>query len=320
MKLYQYWREDRLRLAIEKAGTTIDPLDVLSARRELTPEEQQVLSGSLELIRAGARGTGLVNEAFAAQGLGGQVDLSSVRLAAPLVPGTLLCSGSNYLDHVAEKANTDISGKEPEFFVKPSDCVAGPEQEILWSPRLTQKLDAETELAIVIGKPGRDIPVERALDHVYGYTIVNDLTARDLQVRFRADGSTWYEVGRGKVFETSAPLGPCIVTSDEIPDPQTLGLRTRVNGQLRQNGNTAQMIFTVAHLVHFFSVSLTLRPGTVIITGTPAGTAWSADPELGGRWAPGNGIVKADGYLKEGDIIECEIDQIGVLRNTVARV
>lgn len=322
MKVYQYWQQDRLRLALAQGDVAVDPLEALARVRSLQPAEAQALADSTCLIGAGSRGDELAREALdvVARGRAPSLDLAAVRLAAPITPSTILCSGSNYRDHLEEKVNTDISGKEPEFFVKTADCVAAHEEAIRWSPRLTRKLDAETELAVVLGKSGRDIPREQALDHVYGYTIVNDLTARDLQVRFRADGSAWYEVGRGKVFECSAPLGPCIVTRDEIPDPQALQLRTRVNGELRQNSSTAHMIFSVADIVHFFSLSMTLKPGIVLITGTPSGTAWSADAELGGRWKASNGIVKAAGYLAAGDVIECEVERIGVLRNRVAAI
>jgi 2-keto-4-pentenoate hydratase/2-oxohepta-3-ene-1,7-dioic acid hydratase in catechol pathway len=232
----------------------------------------------------------------------------------------MLCSGSNYTDHNKEKANTPISGKEPEFFVKTADCVIGHGDKIIYDERLTKKLDAETELAIVIGSAGRHIPVERALEHVFGYTIVNDVTARDRQVRRNEQGFTWYELGRSKCFETSGPTGPWIVTADEIGDPQKLRLRTRINGELRQSSSTGNMIFSCAHLIHFFSANMTLRPGTIIITGTPGGTAWSTDPELGGKWVGGDGseqLVPAKGYLKPGDVIECEMEKIGVLRNVV---
>ena len=138
----------------------------------------------------------------------------------------------------------------------------------------------------MIGKPGRHIPVERALDHVFGYTVSNDVTARDQQVRRSPEGFTWYELGRGKAFDTSLPLGPVIVTADELPDPQALTLRTRINGELRQQSSTGDMIWTCAELIHFFSINFTLKPGMVILTGTPAGTAWSTDKDLGGNWTP----------------------------------
>ena len=270
------------------------------------------------LIAGGAAALDATRKALASGA--GRRPLASVKLAAPIVPTTILCSGSNYTDHNKEKANTPISGKEPEFFVKTADCVIGPGDTIIHDERLTKKLDAETELAIVIGKSGRHIPVERALEHVFGYTVANDVTARERQVRRNEQGFTWYEVGRGKAFETACPLGPCIVTADEIPDPQKLRLRTRINGELRQSASTGNMIFSCAHLIHFFSISFTLKPGFVILTGTPGGTAWSMDPELGGKWVGGDGseqLVPAKGYLKPGDAIENELERIGVLRNTV---
>ncbi len=265
---------------------------------------------------------GLIADAGQSPARAGQrYALAAVRLLAPMVPTTILCAGSNYHAHNREKASAPLSGKEPEFFIKTADCVIGPDDEIPYDPVLTRKLDCETELAIVIGKPGRHIPVERALDHVFGYSIVNDVTARDRQVRRKPDGTVFYELGRGKVFDGSAPFGPCITTSDEIGDPQQLRLRTRINGELRQSGHTSDMIWRCAELVHFFSVNLTLRPGMVLITGTPAGTAWSVDEELGGRWNPpedGEPLVKARGYNQPGDLVESEIEGIGTLRVRVA--
>jgi 2-keto-4-pentenoate hydratase/2-oxohepta-3-ene-1,7-dioic acid hydratase in catechol pathway len=271
-----------------------------------------------ELAAAGAGGLASARNQVAAGGR--RRPAAGVKLLAPIVPTTILCSGSNYTDHNKEKANTPISGKEPEFFVKTADCVIGPGDTIIHDERLSKKLDAETELAIVIGKPGRHIPVDRALEHVFGYTVANDVTARERQVRRNEQGFTWYEVGRGKAFETACPLGPCIVTADEIPDPQKLRLRTRINGELRQSASTGNMIFSCAHLIHFFSISFTLKPGFVILTGTPGGTAWSMDPELGGKWVGGDGsetLVPAKGYLRPGDKIENELEGIGILANTV---
>lgn len=243
--------------------------------------------------------------------------IDAVRLLAPIMPSTVLCAGSNYHAHNAEKLNTPLSGKEPEFFLKTADCVIGPGDGIVCDPKLTRKLDAETELAIVIGKPGRHITVEDALDHVFGYTVSNDVTARDRQVRQTPEGFTWYELGRGKAFDSSLPLGPVIVTADALPDPQALTLRTRINGELRQQANTSDMIWTCAELIHFFSISFTLKPGMVILTGTPAGTGWSSDKELGGNWTPAPGLIAATRYCLPGDHVESEIAEIGILHNSV---
>lgn len=317
MKLVMIRRDGAERLGFVTGDAVIDALTALGTE---DAGQRAAFADTLAFIRAGepARRTAerLVREAPAAA----RQPLAGLDLAPPMRPSTILCSGSNYRAHNAEKANTPISGKEPEFFVMTADCVIGPDEPIVYDPALTQKLDCETELAIIIGKPGRHIPIARALDHVFGYTVVNDVTARDRQVRRSPQGLTWYEVGRGKAFETSAPLGPCIVTADEIPDPQNLQLRTRINGDLRQSTSTADMIWSCAELIHFFSISFTLKPGFCIITGTPAGTAWSTDPELGGSWQAQPGLVPAKRYCLPGDVVESELEKIGVLRNHVAHV
>lgn len=314
MKVLTYRTDRGDRLGFLAGESVVDPLLALGAG---AGAEAAHFTDCVAFIRSGAAGRRIAERLIADPPAAARLPLASVRLAPPLAPSTILCSGSNYHDHNKEKAAAPISGKEPEFFVKTADCVIGPGDTIVCDEKLTRKLDGETELAIVIGTPGRHIPVERALEHVFGYTIVNDVTARDRQVRTKPDGSHWYELGRGKVFDTAAPMGPWIVTADEIGDPQRLRLRTRVNGELRQSASTGNMIWSCAELIHFFSISLTLRPGMVIITGTPGGTAWSVDPELGGKWVGGDGsepLVPAKGYLRPGDEIECELERIGVLR------
>lgn len=315
MKFASYLHQGEPRVGIVDGDSLVDPLLVeqqLGGDAKCFVSMQAVITHQDISIPLAKKALEISRQANV-----GRFALDSVQLHAPIMPSTILCAGSNYLSHNAEKASSDTSGTEPEFFVKTADCVVPHLGNIELDPALTKKLDGEVELAIVIGKPGRHIPKDKALEHVFGYTIVNDVTARDRQVRFRPDGSTWYELGRGKVFDTSAPLGPFIVTTDDIPDPQVLNISSRVNGELRQNSNTSQMMWGVAELVHVFSINLTLRPGMVIITGTPSGTAWSTDTELGGKWTGGNGIVPAKGYLQPGDVIECEIENIGVLKNTV---
>jgi 2-keto-4-pentenoate hydratase/2-oxohepta-3-ene-1,7-dioic acid hydratase in catechol pathway len=305
--------------AVERLGFLLDDR-ILDPQRTADHAGEPAYGSAVAFIRAGDAALRAAERLIADAPASALVPLSKVTLTAPMRPSTLLCSGSNYRDHNKEKANTPISGKEPEFFVKTADSVVGPGEHIIYDPALTRKLDCETELAIVIGKPGRHIPAASALDHVFGYTIVNDVTARDRQVRRSPEGSVWYDLGRGKSFDTSAPPGPCIVTSDEIIDPQNLKLETRINGDLRQSSTTAEMIWTCAELIHFFSSSFTLRPGMVIITGTPAGTAWSTDPELGGKWQALPGLVPASRYCLPGDRIESTIEHIGVLRNDVVHV
>jgi 2-keto-4-pentenoate hydratase/2-oxohepta-3-ene-1,7-dioic acid hydratase in catechol pathway len=309
MKLVGVAKAGEERLGLLSGNLVVDPL-LAGADRALFADVLAFIKGG-ESARNAARAI-LANPPKAACS-----PLRDVTLAPPIRPSTILCSGSNYKDHNAEKANTPISGKEPEFFVKTADCVVGPDEPIAFDERFSKKIDCEAELAIVIGKAGRFISAESALDHVFGYTIVNDVTARDRQVRRTPEGMTWYELGSGKAFDSGAPLGPCIVTADEIGDPQRLKLQSRVNGELRQSSSTANMIWTCAELIHFFSRNFTLKPGMVIITGTPAGTAWSADKELGGKGVHQPGLVPATRYCLPGDVVECEVEKIGVLRNTV---
>ncbi|MEQ1715980.1 MAG: fumarylacetoacetate hydrolase family protein [Hyphomicrobium sp.] len=313
MKIATFVESGARRLAILSDDALIDPLLALGTDDPARPH----FADAISFIRGGDEARRIADRILASASSAARRPLSAVTLGAPILPSTILCSGSNYLDHNQEKANTPISGKEPEFFIKTSDCVVGPGEPIVLDEKVTRKMDCETELAIVIGKPGRHIPVAHALDHVFGYTIVNDVTARDRQVRKNELGFVWYELGRGKAFDCSAPLGPVIVTSDEIGDPQRLALKTRINGELRQSSTTAQMIWSCAELVHFFSVNFTLRPGMVIITGTPAGTAWSQDRDLGGSGKSPPGVVPASGYCRPGDLVECEVEKIGVLRNKV---
>lgn len=315
MKIVNFTAEGSRQLGFLLDNELVAPLATTIGKQ---PENRPLFADTVSFIRSGEAGR-KVADAIVNSGEGRR-SLESARLTAPILPSTILCSGSNYLAHNAEKVAAPISGKEPEFFVMTSDCVVGPGEPIIYDPELTRKLDCETELAIVIGREGRHIPVEKALDHVFGYTVANDVTARDRQVRRSPEGFTWYEVGRGKAFDSSSPLGPSIVTADEIGDPQTLMLRTRINGEPRQSSPTSDMIWTCADLIHFFSINFTLRPGMVILTGTPGGTAWSTDAELGGKWQGQEGLVAATRYCLPGDVIESEIDRIGVLINTVVHV
>jgi 2-keto-4-pentenoate hydratase/2-oxohepta-3-ene-1,7-dioic acid hydratase in catechol pathway len=240
--------------------------------------------------------------------------LEEVVLHAPLVPPVILNSGQNYWDHREEKP--PVEQHDPEFFLKSPLAVIGPMEAIVLDPVVTGKLDYEVELGVVIGKPGRHIPRERALEHVFGYTVTNDVTARDRQAVPHPEGGFEYRLGPGKNFDTSAPIGPWIVTRDEIPDPQALGLRTYVNGELRQNNTTAKMIWDVSTLVSFFSDFYTLQPGVLIETGTPGGTAWATDPEIGGRPYEREDVTRS-GYLQPGDVVTVEIDGIGSLTNPI---
>ena len=205
----------------------------------------------------------------------------------------VLCLGQNYAAHAAESGNPPPSA--PIYFTKPPTTVIGPGDAIPYPQGLTARLDWEVELGVIIGTGGRDIPAARALDHVFGYTVFNDISARDLQFRT----SQW---SKGKSLDGSCPMGPVIATADEIPDPQRLRLQLRVNGVTKQDSNTADMIFSVAQIIEDLSAGMTLEPGDCISTGTPQGVG-------DGRKPPE--------YLHPGDTVEAEIERIGVLRNLV---
>lgn len=320
MKLVRFHAHGALRVGAIDGEEVVDARTAIELKRPLSDVEAAMLHDMVPLIEGGPRALDLVDEAIAISRAkeGSRRKVSDVRLLAPLTPGLILASGGNYKDHRDEKDEAPLAGREPEYFFKTPRSVIGPDDLIERDPRVTKKLDYEVELAVIIGKRGRHIALERALDHVFGYTILNDVTARERQVRFRPDGSYFYEAGSSKNFDTSTPMGPYILTADELPDPQTLALKTYVNQELRQNNSTSNMIFPATYLVHFFSTFLTLYPGYTISTGTPGGTAWGSDKELGGRPYMRNDVVRAKDYLQVGDVVRCEIERLGVLRNTVA--
>ena len=218
------------------------------------------------------------------------------RLLAPVSPVTIYAVGTNYPLH-GKETGTKLS-EFPTIFMKAPTTVIAPEQEIVLPRHLrSDKVDYEGELAIVIGKPCKNVSVEEALDHVLGYTIANDVSARDWQKEW---GGGQY--CRGKTFDTFCPIGPQLVSPDEIPDPNNLALQTRVNGELLQDGNTKDMCFSVAEIITFLSGGNTLLPGTVILTGTPDGVGLARSPQR---------------FLQPGDEVEITIEGIGSLKNPV---
>lgn len=316
MRLVRFRNHDFEQTGLLVDGGVIDLVGALSDDPKVTHHERNACRDTTSLIGLGEEGLELMRRAVRARPP--QHRLEDVTLLAPIEPRLILCSGENYWDHRAEKPEVD--GREPEFFLKNPLGVIATGEPILLDSRVTRKLDYEAELLIVIGKVGRHIPPERALEHVFGYSIMNDVTARDRQVRLRPDGSSVYALGPGKSFDTCAPIGPCIVTRDEIGDPQNLAIRTLVNKEVRQDNHTGRMIWSVAQLVAFFSTYITLRPGVVISTGTPGGTGWGSDPELGARVNGRKLETSVSRYLSPGDEVVCEIGQIGELRNRVAAV
>jgi len=319
MKLVRFHSHGSLCVGAIDGDYVVDAMASIQMKRMPSSLESAMLHDMVPLIEGGPRALELMEEAIEGSRMrdGARQKLSDVHLRAPLSPGLVLASGGNYKDHRDEKDEAPLAGREPEYFFKTPRSVIGPDDLIERDPRVTKKLDYEVELAVIIGRQGRHIAPEEALRHVFGYTILNDVTARERQVRFRADGSYFYEAGSSKNFDTSTPMGPYILTADEVPDPQALTLKTFVNDELRQNNSTSNMIFSASHLVHFFSTFLTLYPGYAIATGTPGGTAWGGDKELGGRPYTRNDVVRAKDYLQVGDVVRCEIEKLGVLRNTV---
>jgi 2-keto-4-pentenoate hydratase/2-oxohepta-3-ene-1,7-dioic acid hydratase in catechol pathway len=236
--------------------------------------------------------------------------MADLRLDAPLRPPVVLCAGQNYRDHLAEKAPVEVD--EPEFFLKAGQTIAAPDDPALIERDVTGKLDYETELGVVIGRRGRGLDPSHALEHVFGYVVLNDLTARDRQVNVSADGHTTLSLGTSKNFDGSTRLAPWVTTADEVGDPGNLALTTRVSGELRQSNTTENMLFDVASLIAFVSRFLTLLPGAVLATGTPGGTGWGQDPELGGTGVTPPGCERGR-YLKAGDTVESEIERVGRL-------
>jgi 2-keto-4-pentenoate hydratase/2-oxohepta-3-ene-1,7-dioic acid hydratase in catechol pathway len=231
------------------------------------------------------------------------VPLAQARLLAPIPRPrkNILCLGLNYADHAAE--SSAARGREigaPDHmvvFTKAVTSVTGPTDDIPYDNAVTSQLDWEVELAIIIGRPGRRIPLDQAMRHVFGYTVVNDLSARDLQFRHK-------QYFLGKSLDHCCPMGPWIVTADEISDPQQLDLRCWVNGQLKQEGNTSQQLFSIAATIATLSRSMSLEAGDVIATGTPAGVGFARTPPE---------------FLQPGDLVECEVTDIGRLRNRIVR-
>lgn len=221
------------------------------------------------------------------------IPLSEARLLAPIAsPPKILCLGLNFATHVDE--TKENRPEEPVIFMKPRTAIAGPNDKIIKRP-FVKELDYEGELAIVIGKKAKDVPASEALNYVFGYTILNDVSARDFQFR----SSQWTP---GKSFDTFAPTGPYITMSNQLPDPGSLTIKAWINGELRQNGNTHDMIFSVAQIIHHLSRVMTLEPCDIIATGTPSGVAMAMKPP---KW------------LNAGDVVRIEIEGIGTLENTV---
>jgi 2-keto-4-pentenoate hydratase/2-oxohepta-3-ene-1,7-dioic acid hydratase in catechol pathway len=233
--------------------------------------------------------------------IGAAHTLDEVQLAAPIPQPrkNVLCLAVNYSEHARETAHVrGLSGDAPQipiFFTKATTTINSPYGEIVIDPAVSSEIDWEVELAVIIGKQGKNIRAEDALSYVFGYTVLNDITARDLQMRHK-------QFFKGKSLDGSCPMGPWIVTADEIADPQNLALRLRVNGETKQDSNTSMMIFSISQCIAVLSAGMTLEPGDIIATGTPSGVGFSRTPPE---------------FLKPGDVVEAEVEHIGIIKNTV---
>jgi len=287
MKLVTFEHAGKARLgALVTVGGSEKVFDLRDLDTHL-PEEM------VEFLAAGSSAIDRVKKALAAASPAAGLDRSSVTLLAPILrPGKIIAIGQNYLEHAHESG----AGKAPYpiIFAKFANAIIGPGAPIVIPSVVTQP-DYEGELAVVIGRKGHSIPEGEALDYVGGYMALNDVSARDWQNRT----SQWVI---GKTCDTFCPIGPVLVTADEIPDPQDLRVRTIIGGEVLQDGHTSDMIFSVAHLIADMSRVMTLEPGDVIATGTPPGVGAGRKPP---RW------------LRPGDVVRIEIEKIGVLENPV---
>ncbi len=262
-------------------------LDLQASNPALPPSVRLLLESGPDTLRAAAD---VANSPKAVSVPAGQA-----KLLPPIPdPPKIVCIGLNYRDHAAE-GGAPIP-KEPVLFSKYATALIGPEQPIVL-PSVSNEVDYEAELVIVVGKGGRHLKADSAVGHVAGYMVGHDVSARDWQLK--KDQKQWMV---GKTFDTFAPTGPCLVTADEIPDPHSLGIRLRLNGQTMQDSNTKQMIFPVGEILAYLSKVFTLQTGDLIFTGTPPGVGMARKPPV---------------FLKAGDVVEVEIDKLGLLRNPV---
>lgn len=280
------------RAALEKRG---DSRPEETARALLPPDMIAFLDGGERALAAAREALNFVNamQSGAAAEHGISSPAGSLQLCAPVPrPRKLILVGLNYRDH-AEEAKMKIP-EVPTFFSKYPNCVIAPGDAIR-IPRVSSMIDYEGEYAFVIGKGGKDIPRDKALDYVAGYTILNDVSCRDYQLKT----GQWMI---GKTFDTFAPMGPCLVLKDEIPDPHNLELSTFLNGERMQHSNTGHLIFNTHHLISFLSEVFTLEPGDVVSTGTPSGVGFARKPPV---------------YMKAGDVVRVEIGGLGALENPI---
>jgi 2-keto-4-pentenoate hydratase/2-oxohepta-3-ene-1,7-dioic acid hydratase in catechol pathway len=293
MKLVTYQADGRALAGVVLNDQVLDL--AAAARRAGDPGDY---ASMLSVVRAGALPA---VRRLAATPIGGDLrPLSGVALLAPITPPrNVFCVGRNYVDHVKEgfvAREQEVKLPEaPQFFTKATHALNAPNGEVRADAKVTRRFDYEVELAVIIGKGGRDIPAARAFEHVFGYSVCNDFTARDLQRRH----DQWF---KGKSLDTTFPLGPWIIDAEAIGDVTTLELSLSVNGQSRQQARVSQMIFDIPTIIASLSAGLTLEPGDVIATGTPSGVGFAMSPPQ---------------FLQPGDVVETRIDRIGTITNRI---
>jgi 2-keto-4-pentenoate hydratase/2-oxohepta-3-ene-1,7-dioic acid hydratase in catechol pathway len=297
----------KVRIGIVQDNEIID-VDLAARALNIIPHEQML--DLLDHYRQGMRELNAIlnkagdrpfSEVKTFTEIGAVHNLSDIQLAAPIPRPrkNLMCLGWNYAEHAKETAiirGQDTKAPEyPVIFTKAPTTVNSPYGNIIIDPQVSVEIDWEVELAVIIGNGGKNISEENAMSHVFGYTVLNDVTARDLQSRHK-------QFFKGKSIDGYCPMGPWIVTTDEIEDPQQLEVRLRVNGITKQEGNTSMMIFPIRTIIATLSQGMTLEPGDIIATGTPSGVGFTRNPPE---------------FLKAGDVMETEVEGIGILRNVV---
>jgi 2-keto-4-pentenoate hydratase/2-oxohepta-3-ene-1,7-dioic acid hydratase in catechol pathway len=264
-------------------------IDLHATRSELAASVRGLLEGGPDVLAAAARVTSLPEAV--------RYPASAAQLLPPVPdPQKIICIGRNYREHAAESGSA--VPREPVLFSKYNTALIGHEEPIVLPP-VSREVDYEAELVLVLGCRGRNLTRQNAVNYLAGYTIGHDVSARDWQ--FKKDGKQWMA---GKTFDTFAPTGPWLLTTDEVPDPHAMGIRLRLNGRVMQESNTAQMIFRAGALLAYISQVVTLMPGDLIFTGTPSGVGFTRQPPV---------------FLKAGDVVEIEIDGLGLLRNPVVQ-
>ena len=285
MKLLSFRAAGGERLGVLRPG---DPEEVI---------ELGDFSGMLGLIGAGEQGLANVRSALSMSKVVSH-RLSDLKLLAPIAEprGNVIAIGRNYEKHARETAAEGSEPSPPTVFTKAITSLTEPNADIVIRPQISDRIDWEVELAVVIGRGGADITRHDARRHVFGYMVLNDVTARDIQSGW---GGQYF---KGKSLDRSSPTGPWIVTADEIDDPQSLDLRLTVNGTVKQDSNTSDMIYPVDAIIEWVSKGMTLLPGSIITTGTPDGVGFARNPPE---------------FLHPGDVMESEVERIGVLRNRI---